>query len=162
MFGSGKCRRCPEGYDYRKAYQELIGVYRLTGEIAAEYGITIVIEPLSRAETNMICTMAEGAMLESDVNHPNVKLLSDYFHVIANHDNIEDIRAIGEFGHIHIAAGKGRLYPLSEEGEQYREFIGALKAAGYDGRISIEGKTTEIEKDGAAALALLKKLEAEA
>ena len=101
-------------------------------------------------------------MLESDVNHPNVKLLSDYFHVIANHDNIEDIRAIGEFGHIHIAAGKGRLYPLSEEGEQYREFIGALKAAGYDGRISIEGKTTEIEKDGAAALALLKKLEAEA
>lgn len=162
VFGSGKCRKCPEGYDYRKAYRELVEIYRLTGDIAAEYGVRVVIEPLSRAETNMICTMAEGAMLEADVDHPNVALLSDYFHVMANHDRIEDIVTIGKFGHIHVAAGQGRLYPLSEEGEQYREFIHALKAAGYDGRISIEGKTTDMEADGATALKLLRKLEAEA
>lgn len=161
VFGSGKSRRCPDGYDYRQAYRELVAVYRLVGEIAAGYGIRVVIEPLSRKETNMICTMAEGAILEADVNHPNVSLLSDYFHVIANGDSIADIVTIGSFGHIHIAAGQGRLYPLTEEGERYREFIAALKAIGYHGRISIEGKTEAIRKDGAKALALLKKLEAE-
>lgn len=162
VFGSGKCRTCPDGYDYKKAYKELVEVYRITGEIAKEYGILIVIEPLSRIETNMICTMAEGAILEADVNLPNVTLLSDYFHVIANHDNINDIVTIGNFGHIHIAAGEGRLYPTKEENEKYSEFIAALKRIGYNARISIEGKTTDIEKDGAEALKLLKELEEKA
>lgn len=160
VFGSGKCRRCPEGYDYRRAYLELAEVCRLTGETAQEYGIHVVIEPLSRNETNLICTMAEGAMLQSAANHKNVTLLADYYHVMANHDSISDVQTIGGFGHIHIASGKERRYPLSEEGEQYLEFIKALKASGYDGRISIEGKTEDLIKDGAAALTFLKRLEA--
>ncbi len=162
VFGSGKCRRCPEHMTYAAAYQRLVQVCRMTGEIAEQYGVRVVIEPLSRKETNLICTMAEGAILASDVANPNVGLLSDYFHVMANHDNIPDIEAIREFGHIHIASGNGRRYPLSEEGESYREFMAALKRIGYDGRISIEGKTDDMEQDGAAALQLLKKLEAEA
>ena len=48
---------------------------------------------------------------------------------------------------------------MSEEGESYGEFIRALKSAGYDGRISIEGKTDDMERDGARALALLRELE---
>lgn len=161
VFGSGKCRRCPERYDYRKALQELVSVCQMTGEIAQEYGIHVVIEPLSRNETNLICTMAEGAMLQTAVNHKNVTLLADYFHVMANYDSILDAEIIGGFGHIHIASGKERKFPLSMEGEQYREFIKAIKASGYDGRISIEGKTEDLEKDGAAALAFLRQLEAE-
>lgn len=159
VFGSGKCRRCPDGLSYGEAYKRLVKIYRMTGEIAAGYGILVVIEPLSRAETNMICTMAEGAILREDVNHPNVSLLSDYFHVMANHDNIGDIETIKNFGHIHIASGNGRRYPLSCEGEEYAAFIKALKNAGYDGRMSIEGKTDDILKDGPKALALLKELE---
>lgn len=159
VFGSGKCRHCPEHLSYADAYQKLVQVYRITGEIAAMYGVYVVIEPLSRKETNMICTMAEGAILASDVNHSNVGLLSDYFHVAANHDCIQDIEVIKKFGHIHIASGNGRRYPVSEEGEDYGAFMKALKAIGYDGRISIEGKTDDMEADGAQALALLKKLE---
>ncbi|MCI8887058.1 MAG: sugar phosphate isomerase/epimerase [Hungatella sp.] len=159
VFGSGKCRRCPKGMTYGEAYRQLVKVYRITGEIAGEYGVKVVIEPLSRKETNMICTMAEGAILESDVAHPNVGLLSDFFHVCANSDSIDDIGVIRNFGHIHIASGKGRRYPVSQEGECYGEFIKALQDAGYNGRISIEGKTEDMEKDGAAALVLLRELE---
>lgn len=159
VFGSGKCRRCPEGLEFKEAYRQLVDVYRTVGDIAAGYGVKVVIEPLSRKETNMICTMAEGAILEADVNHPNVGLLSDYFHVRANHDCIEDIKMIGKFGHIHIASGGKRQYPVSEEGECYGEFMKALKDIGYDGRISIEGKTEDMEADGVKALALLKELE---
>lgn len=161
VFGSGKCRQCPKGYDYRQAYRELVNVYRTTGEVAEAYGVQVVIEPLSRTETNLICTLAEGAMLQADVNHKNVSLLADYFHVMANHDHIPDVETIGGFGHIHIASGNGRRYPLNHEGEQYREFIRALKASGYNGRISIEGKTEDLPVDGAAALGFLKELEEE-
>ncbi len=159
VFGSGRCRRCPEGMRYGEAYRRLTEVFCLTGETAERYGITVVIEPLSRSETNMICTMAEGAILEADVNHPRVKLLSDYFHVMQNHDEIRDIETIRDFGHIHIASSHGRRYPLSEEGEEYAAFLGALKKSGYDGRVSIEGKTEDMEADARAALAFLKGLE---
>lgn len=159
VFGSGKCRKCPENLSFREAYKQLIEVYRTTGEIAKEYGIQVVIEPLSRKETNMICTMAEGAMLEADVNHEQVGLLSDFFHVQANQDCIEDIERIRDFGHIHIASGNGRRYPVSEEGEEYEAFFRALHKAGYQGRMSIEGKTEDIRTDGAKALKLLKELE---
>lgn len=159
VFGSGKSRKCPEGMSFGEAYKQLIEVYRITGDIAKEYGIQVVIEPLSRTETNMICTMAEGAMLEAAVNHEQVGLLSDYYHVQANHDCIQDIETIQNFGHIHIASGNGRRYPTSEEGEEYEAFFRALVNAGYNGKISIEGKTEDIQKDGAAALALLKELE---
>lgn len=161
VFGSGKCRRCPQGYEYRQAYRELVKVCRTIGEVAEEYGVLLVIEPLSRNETNLIHTLAEGAMLQADVNHRNVSLLADYFHVMSNHDSAADVETIGGFSHIHIASGNGRRYPLSCEGEQYREFIRALKASGYDGRISIEGKTEDIRTDGGQALKLLKRLEAE-
>lgn len=162
VFGSGKCRKCPETMAYGDAYKRLVEVCRMTGEIAGEYGIQIVIEPLSRRETNLICTMAEGAILEADVALPNVGLLSDYFHVMANHDQIEDIKTIKNFRHIHIASADGRRFPLAENaGEAYREFFQALKAVGYDGGISIEGKTEDLARDGVKALELLKKLERE-
>ena len=114
VFGSGKCRKCPEHLSYGEGYRKLVEVYRITGEVAKEYGITVVIEPLSRNETNMICTMAEGAILAADVAHPNVGLLSDYFHVMANYDSIQDMETIRSFGHIHIASGNRRRYPLPE------------------------------------------------
>lgn len=161
VFGSGKCRRCPDDMAFGQAYRKLISIYRMAGEAAGKYGIQVVIEPLSRSETNMICTMMEGAMLEADVDHPNVGLLSDFYHVIANHDRIEDIEAIKKLGHVHIAAARGRRYPTSMEGEEYEAFFRSLKAIGYDGRVSIEGKTENIEEDGALALELLKKLEAQ-
>lgn len=162
VFGSGKCRRCPEHMTYEEAYRRLVKVFRMTGEVAAQYGITIVVEPLSRKETNMVCTMAEGAMLVCDVDRVNVGLLADYFHVMANADCIEDIRAIKKLRHIHIASGNGRRYPLSEENESYFSFIKTLKEVGYDGRVSIEGKTEDMETDGARALKLLRELEARA
>ena len=46
-------------------------------------------------------------------------------------------------------------------GENYGELFAALHTAGYNGRMSIEGKTENIEQDGAAALAYLKQLEAQ-
>ena len=159
VFGSGKCRQCPPHLTYGEAYKKLVEVYLITGQIAQEYGVFVVIEPLSRNETNMICTMAEGAILAADVAHPNVGLLSDYYHVMCNHDNIDDIRVIKNMGHIHIAAAEGRRYPLAEDGEEYTAFISALRAVGYDGRISIEGKTDAIEQDAKTALKLLKELE---
>ena len=161
VFGSGGARKRPENVDFFTAYRQLVEVTKLVGEIAGKYGVTIVIEPLNRGETNMINSMAEGAQLVADVNLPNVKLLTDFFHVAKDGEPVEDVERIGAFAHVHIASGKGRLYPLPGQDEQYPLFFECLKKIGYDGRVSIEGKTEDMAKDAPVALAYMKKLAGE-
>ena len=158
VFGSGGARKRPEDVDFFSAYRQLVEVTKLIGEVAAKYSVTIVIEPLNRGETNMINSMAEGAQLAADVNMPNVKLLSDFFHVAKDGEPVEDVVRIGEFDHIHIASGKGRLYPLPGQDEQYQLYFQCLKKIGYDGRVSIEGKTEDMAKDAPVALAYMKSM----
>ncbi len=162
VFGSGKSRMRPDGVGYGEAFRRLVEVTRLIGEVAAQYGITIVIEPLNRTETNMINSLAEGAALAAAVNRPNVKLLADYFHVALDGEPVNDIVRLGGVWHAHIASGHGRRYPLSEENEDYRGFFHAMKATGYQGLVSVEGRTDNMAADAPVTLALLRKLWLEA
>jgi len=159
VFGSGASRKVPEGLEYNAAWKQLVDITEMVGKEAAKYGITIVIEPLNKNETNIVNSVAEGLKLVKDVNHPNVKLLADFFHMRVEN---EDMNIIGEcksyMKHTHIANGNGRVYPLSENEDIYKEFFEKLKSIDYEGRLSIEGKTTQFNVDAPVSLALLKKL----
>ena len=130
VFGSGKCRTCPPEVKYLDAYENLVKACRLTGEIAGRYSIKVVIEPLSRKETNMVCTVAEGALLQRDVANENVGMLADYFHICANHDDLNSIATIKDFGHIHIASGNG---PALSAARRWRKLWRAFCCSAHGG-----------------------------
>ena len=157
VFGSGKSRNCPEGMTYGEAFRRLVEVSRLTGEIAQQYGVVIIIEPLNRTETNMINSMAEGAALVAMVNHPNVQLLCDSFHVAKENEPFTDVVRLGGVSHVHVATKEGRRYPLEKDAD-LTALYEALKATNYDGMISIEGKTDDMAQDAPVSIALLKNL----
>ncbi|MGN1019245.1 MAG: sugar phosphate isomerase/epimerase family protein [Aristaeellaceae bacterium] len=161
VFGSGRSRNRPEDVPYDAAFRRLIEVTRLTGEIAGRHGVTIVIEPLNRAESNMINSVAEGACLAAAVNHPSVQVLADYYHMALEGEPIGDIVRVGGITHAHIATKEGRRYPTVME-EGFGQFFRALKATGYDGLVSVEGKTDDMAADGPVSLRLLAQLLAEA
>ncbi|MCK4925340.1 MAG: sugar phosphate isomerase/epimerase [Spirochaetes bacterium] len=60
------------------------------GDGIAKYGITIALEPINRFEIDMINTSWQAFDMCEQVNHPNIKLMLDTFHM-----NIED-RDIGD------------------------------------------------------------------
>lgn len=157
VFGSGRSRMRPENMPYDQAFCRLVEVTRLIGKVAEKYGITIVIEPLNRSETNMINSVAEGACLRAMVNHPSVKLLADYFHVAKDGEPISDISRVCGVCHVHIATKEGRKYPVQME-NGFGELFETLKAMKYEGMVSVEGGTDDFAGDAPAALALLKKL----
>ena len=159
-FGSGKSRFVPEGMRWQDAYQDLIGVTRIVGTIASEHGINIAIEPLNRAETNLINSLAEGAALQSDVNLPNVGLLADSYHMWQENEDMTRILSCGPFMHTHIALKGSRFYP-TEKTDEVRQFIRLLKASGYDGTMSIEGKSEDWKADSVRALAVMRELDQE-
>ena len=142
---------------YDAAFRRLIEVTRLIGETAAQYGVTIVIEPLNRGETNMINSVGEGACLRAAVNLPNVQLLADYYHVAAEGHDPADLARVGGIAHCHIATEIGREAPMQAE-DGFLKLFSAMKQTNYQGLVSVEGKCNDLRKDGPVTVALLKKL----
>lgn len=161
VFGSGKSRRRPENMPYADAFRRLTEIARLIGDAAAEQGLTVVIEPLNRGETNMINSVAEGADLAAAAHHPHIKLLADYYHIAVEGQPPEDVARVGGIAHCHIAAPAGRRAPQQPE-EGFKTLFAAMKRTGYAGLISVEGRADDLLTEGPVAIRLLKKLWEEA
>ena len=157
VFGSGKSRFVPGGMRWRNAYTQLVEVTKLVGKIAATYGIRVAIEPLNRAETNLINSLAEGAALEADVNMPNVGLIADSYHMWQEGEDMGRILTCAPFMHTHIAMKGTRSYP-TQATDEVRQFFSLLEEAGYDGTMSIEGKSDDWKADSVKALEVMRGL----
>jgi len=157
VFGSGGARRVPDGFSKDQAFAQLIDFCRRIAPVARESGVTIVVEPLRKQETNIINTAREGLALVRAVDRPEIKLLVDYYHLA---EEGEDPAIIAEAGpllaHTHIANPTGRVYPLSLEESLYAGFFANLCKIGYTGRISVEASTKDFAADAPRALALLR------
>lgn len=157
VFGSGKSRMCPEGEDRGKAFDELVAITCAVADIAKGHHITLAIEALNKAETNMINTLMEGRAFARAVDKDNVSMLVDMFHIVKDDGDMDDILALDKIVHAHIAIRGTRGYPVVEDTD-ICAFFAALHAKGYDSTLSIEGKTDNMAKDAKDALALLRRM----
>jgi|CZCB01.1.fsa_nt_gi D-psicose/D-tagatose/L-ribulose 3-epimerase len=157
VLGSGGARRIPDGYNREDAWNQLVQAVRTIGDIAAGYGLTVAVEPLNKSETNIINSVEEGIGFVRDVQHSSIKLTADFYHMRKENDPMHILMEAGRYiSHLHIANSDGRVYPLEPAEDAYDVFFNALQKTGYQDRISIEGGTKDIEKDGPVALSVLK------
>lgn len=163
VFGSGGARRVPDGFDKDEAKNQFVRLNRKLGSLAERFGVTIVLEPLNYGETNLMNTVEEGLAMAIEVNHPQVKLLVDIFHMLRNNEPPESIlKAKDWIRHAHIAEKEKRT-PPGTAGDDFRPYLAALKKIGYTGALAIEASQWgEKEKAMQAALPALKKQIAEA
>lgn len=157
VFGSGGARHVPDGWDHQDAMRQFEQACRIAGDAAQRHGLTIAIEPLNRAETNLLNRVNEGAAVVDRLQHPGVRLLSDLYHVVQENESIANTGDVAYMlAHVHIAAPHSRTLPQpGTQADVYDEWFAALKHAEYDSRISLECR--EVTPDGAAsALAYLK------
>ncbi len=164
VFGSSGARSIPEGYSYEKAVRQMGYFLReIAAPEAAKYGITVVTEPLRKAETNMINTVKEGVLLAALADRDNVRCLADLYHMEQCGDTAEDILMIKDsIVHAHISNpterdGKNRVYPMSADEYNYKAFIDAL-SQGACVRCSIEAGVTDFATEAPAAIKLLRSL----
>lgn len=159
VFGSGPAKNIPEGFPFDKAFEQVVDLLHMVAPMAKEHGIGIVIEPLRKAECNLINSFAEGVELAKAANEPNVKVLVDYYHLTEENEPVQHIIDDGKefLRHVHIANPKGRVYPADPAECDYAVFANALKGAEYDGRISCEAYAQNgFEKDASVALKTMK------
>ena len=157
VFGSGASRRVPDGFEIAAAAEQIVGHLKRWGPVAAARAVTIALEPLNKAECNIVTSVDEGADLVRRAAHPNIRLLVDTYHMARSNEPPEAIRrSAGLVAHVHCAEGDGRG-PLGTKGEDQRPFFRALKDIGYDGRVSIEAGWQEFAAQLPAALAELRR-----
>jgi len=125
---------------------------------ASEKGVTLMVEPLNRFETDFLNTCDQGLKLIKAVGSPNVKLHLDTFHMnIEEKNQAAAIRKAGKhLGHFH-ACGTDRGTP-GNDSLDWAPIVRALKSIGYRGDVVIESFTQDV-KVIAAAAAIWRKME---
>lgn len=157
VFGSGAARSVPPGYEPELALQDLTRFLSMAAEQAQACKIVIAIEPLNSAECNIINSVGEAVELAKRVDQPAVQVLSDLFHVARDGQSyVETALAGSRLVHVHIATPLQRHAPGPDDADFLREYFGALRQAGYDGRVSIEGGFTDFEAQSQVALAVMR------
>ena len=138
-FGSGLARMVPEGFPKERAYRQLVQMLKAAAPMAGHRGMTLAIEPLRQAESNLINTFAEGVQLAREVDEPNVKVLVDFYHLWVEKEPVEHLLEGREFlCHVHFADPAGRVFPALGMKADYRSFVETLKTLVYQGRVSCE------------------------
>jgi sugar phosphate isomerase/epimerase len=156
VFGSGGARQIPEGCERATAWRQIVEFSRMAAECAAREQVVLVVEPLNRGECNVLNSVTEGAALVREVNHAALRLLVDAFHWAREAESPAAIVAAGGLlQHAHIATFANRLAPSLEPCD-FAPFFRACRTAGYDGRVSVEGKWHDMAADAAPVLAALR------
>lgn len=157
VFGSGKARMVPAGFDRAIAEQQIVDFLQLVADEAAQHAITVVIEPLNRRESNILNSVPEGDAMAARVNRPSIRNLADFYHMDEEHEPLINISACKErLAHIHVADTDRRApgtgsYP-------YAEFVAQLQAANYDGMVSIECRWEDFAAEAGPACAFLRQV----
>ncbi|MFQ3549713.1 MAG: sugar phosphate isomerase/epimerase family protein [Armatimonadota bacterium] len=160
VFGSGGARKVPEGFPVDEAKEQIKEFMLIAGKAAETYGITLVLEPLNKKETNIVNSVAEGAELVRAVDYPSMKLLADLYHVDEENEPLQNIIDAGDLiKHTHTA-DTGRLYPGSGSYD-HKGFFTALKSIGYNDRMSVECIFKDFESECRKSIEFLRKIDAE-
>ena len=155
VWGSGGARKIPDGFDREKAKEQFIAIAKKIAAMAARYNIKLALENLNRSETNFINTAEEALTIVKAVDHPNFKLCADIYHMLREDEGPAILERAGKhIIHCDIAEKNNRNAPTSED---FTPYLKALKKIKYTGKIIIEGRWENLEKQAATSFLFLTK-----
>lgn len=123
-------------------FQSMIDGTKRCGELAAKYGVTLIVEPLNTRVNHkgyFLSNCVDGLKLVQAVNHPNVRLLFDLYHEqVERGDVIRSAQAAMSMVKVfHVADNPGRNEPGTGE-MNYANIYKAIAKASYEGIICME------------------------
>lgn len=125
-------------FDKKRRWDAAVKNMRDMAIAAEDYGVTLCMETLNRFETYMINTAKECRQFVEEVDHKNVGIMLDTFHMNIEEDSFRDAIVIAGdlLRHVHLGEanrkvpGKGRL--------PWKEIGCALNQISYEGACVME------------------------
>lgn len=151
VWGSSGSRRVPDGFDRTKARDQFIYIAKKIAEQAKQYNMTLMLESLNTTEANFIVTVAEALDIVKTVNHPNLRLCVDIYHMLKNGEGPEIILKTKKYiAHCEIAERDART-PPGTKGDDFKPYLRALKKIKYTGNIALECRWDNLAIQGKPA-----------
>lgn len=162
IFGSGGARSFPEGFSKEEANQQIVKFLHICSEYALENGLVVAIEPLNTKESNIINTVEEAFQLAKEGELPNIKVLADSYHMIAEKEKPDILGSVVKenlLAHVHVA-NRRRYFPgLNAQGDkEFIEFFEGLYKSGYSGKVSAECRFDDFSHESKVSLDYVKSL----
>ncbi len=155
VFGSGAARSVPDGFDRQTALSQLETALRLAAETGARHRVTVALEPLRAAETNLLNRVAETADFLREHDCGPARLVADLYHMREEGEPASVLQSCADLlVHAHVA-GPERRPPRAEDAD-VDEFLSALRAAGYAGSLSLECRWEDFAKEAHDAVLRLR------
>ena len=157
VLDAAAARAVPQGYDYPMAWRQLGNFLRLCQGHARESGLVVAVEPLRKADCNLLNLVSEATLLAGLLQLGNVG-------VAANTGSMgmaaEPLSALGQAGstlcHVRVENALTRRMPREGDGEDYFRLMRALKQMRYLGGVSVCGSAAgDFALDARAALLCL-------
>ena len=154
VHGSPKQRSVPEGEDPEPWKARTMDTLRAAARAAESAGVVYCIEPLARAETNFINTLAAAAAVIKVIGSDALRTMIDNKAAAPTEDLpipalIDKWLPTGLIGHVHLNDSNRRAPGQGDD--RFAPILSALKRHDYDGFIGIEPFI--YEPDGAATAA---------
>jgi hydroxypyruvate isomerase len=126
----------------RQQHAAVVAALKLAAPIAADAGLTLVIEPLNSRLDHVgyfLDRTPEGLDIVEEVDRPSVRLLYDMYHSTMMGERPAEV--LGDraalVGHVHVADVPGRHEPGSGTID-WPAYMATLAAKGYAGAIGLE------------------------
>lgn len=141
VHGSPAQRAIPPGDTREAALERAKDCFARAGNYAATAGVTYCIEPLARAETQLINTVAEAAAIVDEIGTPGLRTMIDTS--AAGRGEAEPVAALvdrwlptGRVAHVQVN-DTNRRGP-GEGDNRFAPVFAALRRNGYDGVVAVE------------------------
>ena len=156
VHGSPKQRAIAPGETHAVARARLVDFLAAAADAAQANGVVYCIEPLGRAETALVNTVAEAAEIVREVDRPSLRTMIDCSAAAATESQtlpelIDTWLPTGLIAHVQVndpnrrAPGQGEL--------RFAPVFAALRRHGYDATVSVEPFDYVPDGVGAAAFA---------
>ncbi|GGH26070.1 sugar phosphate isomerase/epimerase [Sphingobacterium alkalisoli] len=157
VFGSGASRHIPDGFDRDVALKQFVKVCKMLSTLAAQYDVVLALESQNKTECNFLNTLRECIGVAEAVNHPNFKITVDIYHMMRENEPASIILDGAKYiYHCDIGEKENRTAP-GIMGDDFTPFFRAFQQIGYTGKIALECRFVDLEKELPLAMHTIRK-----
>ena len=151
---AAKSRAVPGDGDYPFAWRQLGNFLRLCQGHARDYGVTVCLEPLRKADCSLLNLVSEATLIAGLLQLSNIAVAAHWGHMSMASEPMDALwKASPLLRHIHLENALNRRLPAPGDGEDYARMLSPLNVMGYSGGVSLCGTITEtFVQDAAVAV----------
>ena len=151
---AAKSRAVPGDGDYPFAWRQLGNFLRLCQGHARDYGVTVCLEPLRKADCSLLNLVSEATLIAGLLQLSNIAVAAHWGHMSMASEPMDALwKAAPLLRHIHLENALNRRLPAPGDGEDYARMLSPLNVMGYSGGVSLCGTITEtFVQDAAVAV----------